>query len=414
MQAAKGVLRDAAWLDEARARRVCGLALVVTIAAVLGLVATGDGFRDVAGRPIGTDFFSFWSAGALMQDAGAAAAYNLQAQYGLHERLLGPDPHFYPYLYPPPFLVLAAGFSALPYLAAWSAWTAATFAAYLGAIRAIIPNKTALLAAAAFPAAFLNAAHGQTALLTAALLGGALAVLPRRPLLAGVLIGALIFKPQAALLVPVALAAGGYWRAIGAAAGALTAVLALTTLAYGADIWTAYGATAEFTRTHIVEQGGGAFYKMQTLFGALRGWGVAVAPAYAAQAALGVAAGLGVAVVWRDRAAPFEAKAAVLLIGGLLATPYAMDYDLLMLAPAGAFLARRALREGFGPYERAALAFAWCAPFIARTGAQATSLPIGLLAVALVFVSAVYVARRPSRPAAQPGRHPTSGPIAAP
>ena len=55
---------------------------------------------------------------------------------------------------------------------------------------------------------FVNVGHGQNGFLTAALLGGALHWLDRRPWLAGVLIGCLAYKPQFGVLIPVALLAG--------------------------------------------------------------------------------------------------------------------------------------------------------------------------------------------------------------
>ena len=73
----------------------------------------------------------------------------------------------------------------------------------------------ALLAA---PAVFINAVGGQNGTWTAALFGGGLSLLERRPLLAGGLLGLLIYKPQLALLIPVALLAGRHWRAFAAAA----------------------------------------------------------------------------------------------------------------------------------------------------------------------------------------------------
>ena len=85
-----------------------------------------------------------------------------------------------------PFVV-----AAVPYAWGLAIWLVASFAAYLAAIRAILPRQGTLLVAAAFPAVFVNVGHGQNGFLTAALLGGALHWLDRRPWLAGVLIGLL-------------------------------------------------------------------------------------------------------------------------------------------------------------------------------------------------------------------------------
>src|SRR5258706_16321345 len=76
-----------------------------------------------------------------------------------------------------------------------------------------MPGRGALLLALAAPAVFVNAVRGQNGTWTAALCGGGLSLLERRPLLAGGLLGLLIYKPQLGLLIPVALLAGRHWRA---------------------------------------------------------------------------------------------------------------------------------------------------------------------------------------------------------
>jgi alpha-1,2-mannosyltransferase len=115
-------------------------------------------------------------------------------------------------------------------------WLAASFAAYLAAIRAILPGKETLPIAAAFPAVFVNIGHGQNGFLTAALLGGALQLLDRRPWLAGMLIGLLTYKPQFGVLIPIALLAGGRWRSIGAAVATVAALLALSFATLGGGV----------------------------------------------------------------------------------------------------------------------------------------------------------------------------------
>jgi hypothetical protein len=87
-------------------------------------------------------------------------------------------------------------------------------------------------------------------------------------------------------------------------------------------------------------------------------------------------------VLWRSAAA-FELKAAALLVGGVLATPYVLDYDLVVLGPAIAFLAAHGLRQGFAPWEVTSLVALWVLPLIARPIAELTAVsptPIALLA----------------------------------
>ena len=64
----------------------------------------------------------------------------------------------------------------------------------------------------------INIGHGQNGFLTAALLGGALVVLDRRPLVAGILLGLLAYKPQYGVCSRIVLAVSGRWRSFAAAA----------------------------------------------------------------------------------------------------------------------------------------------------------------------------------------------------
>jgi alpha-1,2-mannosyltransferase len=264
-------------------------------------------------------------------------------------------------------------------------WLAASFAAYLAAIRAILPGKETLLIAAAFPAVFVNIGHGQNGFLTAALLGGALQLLDRRPWLAGMLIGLLTYKPQFGVLIPIALLAGGRWRSIGAAVATVAALLALSFATLGGGVWQAFAYSMNFTQTVVLEQGGTGWEKIQSVFSAVRMWGATVHAAYAVQLALGLCLAASLAWLWRSDAA-FELKAAALVTGSLLATPYVLDYDLVVLAVAIAYLARYGLARGFRDFEISLLAAAWMVPLLSRGIAGATGIPLGLVVLSTLYV----------------------------
>src|SRR6516225_5841230 len=94
-----------------------------------------------------------------------------------------------------------------------------------------------LLIAAAFPAVFVNVGHGQNGFVTAALLGGALHWLDRKPWIAGILIGLLAYKPQFGVLIPLALLAGQRWSCIGAATATVAGLIAISLLTLGEGVW---------------------------------------------------------------------------------------------------------------------------------------------------------------------------------
>ena len=82
---------------------------------------------------------------------------------------------------------------------------------YLAVMRAIVGRPFGLLLAAAFPIVLNNALVGQNGFLTAALIGGTLYLMPVRPVLAGICLGLLSYKPQYGLLFPLVLIAASQW-----------------------------------------------------------------------------------------------------------------------------------------------------------------------------------------------------------
>ena len=88
--------------------------------------------------------------------------------------------------------------------------------------------------------------------------------------------------------------------------------------------------------------------------------------------------------LWRS-AVPHALKAAALCLASILATPYTLDYDMMVLAPAIAFFAVDGLARGFGRWEKTALAALWLAPLVARGVAQATLIPLGVPAMLAAF-----------------------------
>jgi Glycosyltransferase family 87 len=358
------------------------LLLVAYAAAIVGLLATAHGIVDAAGRPVGTDFANVYAAGKLALAGEPAQAYDWPAHHEMQKRISGrEDIPYYGWHYPPAFLLVAALLAALPYLAALFIYQAATLAAYLAVVRKIAGRPEAWLLALAFPAVFVNLTHGHNGFITAALLGGALLVLDRRPLLAGALLGCLAYKPQFGLLVPLVLAATGRWRTIGAAAATVLAIAGLTWALFGMDVFVAFWRSLPMTQRVILE-GAPGFYKIQSVYAALRQLGVPGGIANAVQMATTLGAAGALVVLWRSAAA-FELQAAGLLIGCVLATPYALDYDLVVLAPAIAFVAAHGMRQGFAPWELTLLVALWVLPLVARPVAELTAVslaPVVLLA----------------------------------
>jgi alpha-1,2-mannosyltransferase len=393
-------LRDGSWLTRSRLRLWAIAVLLASAGGLIYLLATSDGLNDYQGRPLGTDFSNTYVAGRYILDGMPEAPFDPRRQFARAKETFGAQTPMYGWHYPPFFHFIAAPLATMPYLLALALWQGVTLLLYLLAIRAIarasadphqnppVDRGALLLLAIAFPAVFVNIGHGQNGFLTVALVSFALVWLDRRPVVAGVLFGLLAYKPQYGLLIPLVLAATGRWRTILAAGVTVMALVVAVTLAFGIDTWRAFFASAGFSR-EVLEHGG-RWHMIQSVFAWVRLWGGDVALAYAVQAV----ATLGVAVtlvwLWRSPAA-FALKAAALCTGMVLATPYSIDYDLMMLAPAIAFLGLHGWQRGFAPFEITLLAAAWTVPLVARSVAQAVFIPVGVIAMLALFL---FVLRR--------------------
>ncbi len=404
MHRALQTLRSGDWLTRERIRLVAVVLLIASVAGFVFLVATAHGGIDRQGRPLGTDFSNVYAAGTYVLDGNPEAPFDPPQQYAREQAIFGAATPFYGWHYPPYFLFVAGALAKMPYALALAVWQASTLALYVLMIWAIIspsPRRgdgrgegardsqsgfgELLLLALAYPAVLINVGHGQNGFLTAALLGGALVVLDRRPLLAGILIGLLVYKPQFGLVIPLALIAGGRWRSFAAATATVAALTLITTIAFGSQIWHSFLVSTQFSRTVVLEQGQTGWQKIQSVFSWARMWGAPIPLAYALQGVLTVTLGAAIVRLWRSAASP-ALKSAALCLAAILATPYSLDYDMMVLAPAIAFFAVDCITRGFRSWEKTVLAALWLVPLVARSVAQATLVPLGVPAMLAVFV----------------------------
>jgi hypothetical protein len=378
-------VRSGDWLTAARTRGYSLILLAIAVIAMAGWIAVSDGLIDRNGKPIGTDFSNVYAAGELTWQGKPADAYNPALQHAAEKATFtGREVPFYGWHYPPFFFAIAFLVAALPYAWGLALWLAASLAGYLAVIRAILPRSETLLIATAFPAVFVNIGHGQNGFLTAALFGGALQLLDRRPWLAGVAIGLLAYKPQFGVLIPIALFASQRWSSIVAAVATIAALIAISFATLGGGVWHAFIDSMNFTQTIVLEQGGTGWEKIQSIFSAARNWGADIKTAYAIQTALAVTLAATLAWLWHSNAA-FELKASALATASLLATPYVLDYDLVVSAVAIAFLARHGFARGFRDWEISLLAAAWIVPLLSRGIAAATGIPLGLIVMLALY-----------------------------
>jgi len=384
----RDALKSGDFLD-GRAGIYTKLLLAVGAVMIAALIATAHGNLAFDGQPLGTDFSQVYVAGLSVHEGGSALVYDNAAHAAHQKAVFGPSVPFYPWGYPPLFLAVAALLAFLPYLGALALWQGVGLAAYLASLRLAWPQGPVLYALA-FPAVTINLTHGQNGFVTAALMGAGVTVLKARPVMAGVCFGLLAYKPQVGLLIPLALLASRSWRALLAAGLTVIVQFAATTALFGIEVWRAFLGSLAFSRAVVLEQGGGGWEKMQSVFAAIRALGGSIPLAYAGQGAA-LLAGAAVVVWLYGRRADFRLAGAALLTAALLATPYCMDYDMLVIAPALALFASIITERGALPYEKAIMALAFVAPLLARPLGSVAPIPLGIFSMAALLA---MIARR--------------------
>jgi arabinofuranan 3-O-arabinosyltransferase len=340
--------------------RLIGVALSLnTVLFLLVSLATGQWLLDKAGRLGDSDFVDVWAAGRLALDGQAAAAWDWAIHREAEVAALGHDfPGNYGWHYPPTYLFVAAALAMLPYLVALLGWLAVTLPMYVAAVRVIMGERLGILIACAFPAVMWNMLVGQNGFLTAALIGFILLTLDTRPIVAGVLLGLLTYKPQFGILFPIVLVANGQWLVIAAASVTAAVLVVASAAVFGVAAWSAFFTWLPATSEIILGDGRAGLNKLQSLFGVVRWLGGSSTAAFIAQGLLIAVCAVALAVITRDRRVPGELKSAAMATGALLATPYLYMYDFPVLMIPLAFLLRLGLREGFLPGELAAMAAA--------------------------------------------------------
>ena len=310
---------------------------------------------DENGLGIPTDFVNVWSAGRLVLDGHPALAYDWDIQKQVQVAVLGRSYEGnFAWHYPPPFLFVAALLAHFPYAVAFIGWAAISLMPYLAVMRAIVGRSFGLLLAVAFPVVLTNTLVGQNGFLTASLIGGALYLMPMRPVLSGICLGLLSYKPQYGLLFPLVLIAASQWTVFFTAGAVAVATALVSWLAFGTESWQALFHWMPMFSQAFLTEGRAPWGKMQSIFALVRYFGGAEQLAWVLQWILSGAVAVLLALMWRSRVS-YPLKAAALAAGTLLITPYLFLYDLMVLAIAVAFLVRIGLRRGFQRYELPAL-----------------------------------------------------------
>ena len=315
-------------IAERRTGLLCAVVLGVFISyLLLYLFVTVTRTRPY---PFG-DFFALWSYAKFAIAHPAADIYD-PAKLHAAQVALGMNPaNENPFPYPPTFLLFLWPLGFLPYGLAYGLWVGTTLLFYLWATLQSRGRAPLLVTALVAPTTALAIISGQSGLLAGAFLIGGLRLIDRRPIIGGLLLGLLTYKPQLGILVPVGLAAAKQWRGIAAACVSTAILIVITSAAFGWTIWWVWiSALPAYSRQF--DAGSLAYNLMPTITANLQMLGATPTAARLVQA---VAAFFTAIVIWqifRNGATPLAIAA--LLAGTFLATPHAFVYDLPILTGA--------------------------------------------------------------------------------
>lgn len=334
---------------------------------------------------VSRDFAAFWTAGRLVLSGDPSGAYGDAARQSL-AALFGPGT-YPPFFYPPTGLLLWLPFALLPFAGAAAIWVGGTAAAYAVAIRTVLRTRS-FTPALAFPAALFAALYGQNAMLSAALFGGAAATLGRAPILAGIFIGCLAYKPQLAILAPLALVVAGRWRAVLAATVTVAVLLAVSTAAFGVTAWAAFAAALPEASAWNAN-GAPGFSKFSSPYAAIRLMGGTANTAWVVQGLCAVLA-IGILLAVIRRRPGGAAEIAMLVVATGFCVPFLGLYDIVIFMVAGAWLVSEASRTGWLPYERVTLALLYVSPLVIIV---AMTRDVALAPVALAILGGLVIRR---------------------
>lgn len=205
---------------------------------------------------------------------------------------------------------------------------------------------------------------GQNAFLIGALFVGGFGLLSQQPILGGMLLGLLSFKPSLCLMVPVALIAARQWRAL-ASAGATASLLALVSLAiFGSDVWWSWlqqtlAPSSDFLHNWLLagRLAGQSIYACAWVLGA------SYKGATIAQACATLLSAITVFYVFRRRF-PVDLQIIILLATTILAAPHVSPYDALLLAIAASLFLLRAFAADLPLAYVVPILVVWLCPLI--------------------------------------------------
>lgn len=355
-----------------------GLGIVIILTDLLQL----DGIRLTQSRlVIGRDFLNVWSGGRLALTGQLDQLYDYIAYMRWQASQFGALDS-YNYSYPPQSLFLAVPFGAIPYVPALILWTLVGSAFFLWAARPYMPVQLPLAAAIATPAAIINLWWGHYGFVVGGLWLLFFSHVPNDPRKAGLFAGLMTIKPHLGLLIAATMLHRRMASAILIALLVAAAMVLLSGLAFGFDLWRQWLFDTSALQARIMNAAGDKFYffMMPSAYIALRSLPLV---AILVQCGFAIAA---LALAWQVRNADPQQLAFISASVTAIIMPYIFNYD-LTVASLGFAILLYGHWSALKPWERTAIWCAFAAPLLVMVYNPLA--PIALLAGLYVQVQHV-------------------------
>ncbi|MEO0343656.1 MAG: glycosyltransferase family 87 protein [Pseudomonadota bacterium] len=371
--------------DRAKVMAVCGLLPFVMVASFVMWKTIFVQWNG--GYVFGFDFSSFWAAAKLAVAGNAEWAFDIERFDPLQD-LAGKLPGKLYWHYPPTWVTLLYPLGYLTPSAALIVFVALTTAVWVLCVRLMIPGGwTNAIAVLLCPAAYLNFVGGQNGTLVA----GALClfiygVLHRKDWMIVLACTLLLAKPHFGVLMPVVLIALGRWRAFGLAAFFGSAFLVFSIWLTGLAYLEAFLGNVNTVASAIK---GEQLLRMQhSAYAFVRSMGLGQTASLSLQIPIALIAIAACWIAFRVDRVSSDLRIAVFLIGSVMISPYAFQYD-LPVAAIGMWFLHKASRYNPVPGQNVVLAMAWFFPILGR--ALHTQTDISFLFVPLALLAAVTI-----------------------
>ena len=282
---------------------------------------------------LGSDFREFWSVAHLAMGRHATRIYDpawFAAWQSAHIAPASGLQTYLQYLYPPPDILVVLITAPFNFMGGFLVWTVLLSIVGVTLLKRSGVPWLVIGVASIGPAFTFNLLIGQLGFVTGALFISGVLAIDKRPGIAGVSLGALVIKPQAGLLGPVALLARRRYDALALGAIMVACLCLAVMIISGWEIWPAYWQHGMATAHQMLVAPFPTIYEQKgtSVFWMFRSFGASITWAGVAQSISATGATLWCWTAWRRPKADRVALTALTVTLTLLVTPYGLTTDM--------------------------------------------------------------------------------------